>query len=180
MPILSHYHYIIIYAFVLSPTQIIAWILSPLNLSLLPCLLSKLFTFLPWLPTHGDSLLSQVDEEDGGSQTNQLAHVHVELFLKTSNVSTPLDSIDDDKALGHLTDGIDMDIATLDYNLASCSNDNDLCLAIGTFLHPNHEFPIPTMVLEHSDRLPVFVPTFSGSAGEVNEDLLLGSFHLEL
>lgn len=124
--------------------------------------------------------MSQVDQEDGGSQTDQLAHVHVELFLKTSNVSTPLDSTNDDKALGHPAGGIDMDTSTLDYNLASCSNDNDLCLAIGTFLHPNHEFPIPTMVLEHSDCLLVFVPTFNGCAGEVNEDLLLGSFHLEL
>lgn len=127
-----------------------------------------------------DSLLPQADEGNGGSQSDQRSQVPLELSLKSFDVFIPHDSNDDDKAPTHATNEVEMGIDSLDYTCASCSNDDILCVAIGAFLNPKYKSPTVVVVLEHSDCLPIFVPTFGASIVDISKYLLSGLFHLEL
>lgn len=127
-----------------------------------------------------DSLLPQADKGNGGSQSDQLSQVPLELSLKSFNVFIPHNSCDDDKGPTYATNEVEMGIDSLDYICASCSNVDILCVAIGASLKPKYKSPTVVVVLEHNDCLPVFVPTFGASVVDISKYLLSGLFHLEL
>lgn len=127
-----------------------------------------------------DSFLSWVDQGNGDSQNNKFSHVPLELSLKSYDVSIRHDCINNHKAPIHVVDEVEMDIDYLDYTATSCSDDDNLCVAIGVSLNPYCKFHVVLVASEHSDCPLVFVPTFGGSIVDINKFLLLGSFHLEL
>ena len=86
--------------------------------------------------------MSHANQGIGGSHYDQRSHVSLELFLKSFDVSIPHESSDVDKAPIHATNEDEMDIDSLDYTCASCSNDDILCGAIGASLDPKYKFPM--------------------------------------
>lgn len=97
------------------------------------------------------------------------------MFLKIFVQCIPLDSNVHNKGPIYHVHDVGMDIPSLNHLSTSCSgggDNDDLYRIIDVSLRPYHNLSIVIVILEHSDCLPVFTPTFGGYATKINEYLL--------